>query len=871
MENRERADGDDRSDPRSVSGSSAPRLPPEYRFVRFLGEGAMGSVVLAEQLAPIKRQVAVKVLRPGRRSSRAIHRFELERRALARMNHPSVAQIYDAGETDAGEPYVVMELVDGAPVTDFADAHRLDVKQRLALFAEACRGLHHAHLRGILHRDVKPSNVLVTDTEQGPRAKVIDFGIAKALDESESFAGSEGLTIDGVVGTPVYISPECFSELADDLDVRADVYALGVLLFDLLIGATPLGRTGESLLRYATRLAEEEPAAPSQRFRERPEEGRLALARDRRTSPAALARLLRGDLDRIALRAVEKDRSRRYGSAAELADDVERFFRHEPVRAVPPGGLYLLRKFVRRHWTSVTAGLLFVAALLAGIVAVTLESRQTERARRASEIARGQAEDLVGFMLEDLHGSLEPLGETALLGRVAARVEDYYRQLAPEHRDDRPERQVRALRHAGEVFLRRGELPAAAQALEEGREYGLTRLELQPERNDLRVELSRTLAALGQVRKSQGDWPQAEELLRPAVELQRDAVERSGGELELRSGLADVLDTLGGIQGRRRLHDASFASFLSALDIRRALVAAMVDRLDWRYGLAVSLDRVGDAYKRRRLLSEAMDAYSQGLDLLSDLVKQEPNNIEWRHALAVAWDNVGDVHLAQGRAEAALAAYEEDLEISLELAEKDPGNVRRVVALTYAWAGVAEGQEVLGRHEAALRSLDEGIALCRRHRIDAATSVDWAGRAARLLTRSGRLRRVLGRIEPAHDDLQEAIELRQGLLEVDPENVIWRHGLARAEIELGRLLAATGHDGEAREAIERGLAAIDPLLGEDASLSLVATAATGLVLLGRTEEVMPWLARLEKAKWFNDPGHADLLSLGRERGLIASS
>ncbi len=830
----------------------------------------MGSVILAEQLAPIKRSVAVKVLRPGRRSPRAIHRFELERRALARMNHPAVAQIYDAGETGAGEPYVVMEWVDGAPVTDFADARRLDVEQRLALFAEVCRGLHHAHLRGILHRDVKPSNVLVTDTERGPRAKVIDFGIAKALDESESFAGSEGLTIEGVVGTPVYISPECFSELADDLDVRADVYALGVLLFDLLVGATPLGGTAESLLTYATRLAEKEPAAPSQRFRERPEEERVALARDRRTNPAGLDRLLRGDLDRIALHAVEKDRTRRYASAAELADDVERFLRHEPIRAVPPDGLYLFRKFVRRHRASVTAGLLFIVSLLAGIVAVTLESRQTEKARRASEIARGQAEDLVGFMLEDLHGSLEPLGETALLGRVAARVEDYYRQLAPEHRDDRPERQVRALRHVGEVFLRRGELPAATQALEEAREYGTTRLGLRPERNDLRAELARTLAALGQVRKSQGDWPGAEELLRRAMELQQDAIERSGGEIELRSGLADMLDALGGIQGRRRLLDASFASFSSALDIRRQLVATAADRLDWRYGLAVSLDRVGDVNKRRRLLAEAMAAYREGLDLLSGLVEQEPDNMDWRHALAVAWDNVGDVHLASGRAEAALAAYEEDLAISLELAEKDPGNVSRAVALSYAWAGLAEGQEALGRHQAALRSLEEAIALCRRHLADVAASADWAGRISRLLTKSGRLRRVLGRIEKAQDDLQEAIELRQDLLEVDPENVIWRHGLARAEIELGRVLTATGRHGEAREAIERGLAAIDSLLGEGPSLSQIATAATGLVLLGRTEEVMPWLARLEQARWFDDPGHADLLRLCREHGLISS-
>jgi WD40 repeat protein/serine/threonine protein kinase len=343
------------------------RLGP-YTLVARIGEGGMGAVYLAEQDQPVRRQVALKIVKPGMDSAQVVARFEQERQALALMDHPHIAKVLDAGTTDAGRPFFVMELVRGVPITRYCDDHRCTLRQRLELFAAVCQAIEHAHTKGVIHRDVKPSNVLVTLQDGQPVPKVIDFGVAKAVGQrlTEHTVCTQYGT---VVGTFEYMAPEQAELGGVGVDTRSDVYSLGALLYELLTGTTPLERARlkaaafDEVLRL---IREAEPPRPSTRLNSAGE--RLAaIAANRRAEPARLARLLRGELDWIVMKCLEKDRNRRYQTANGLARDVQHYLADEPVEACPPGAGYRLGKFARKH----RAGLLAALGLVLLLIAVT--------------------------------------------------------------------------------------------------------------------------------------------------------------------------------------------------------------------------------------------------------------------------------------------------------------------------------------------------------------------------------------------------------------------------------------------------------------------------------------------------------------------
>jgi serine/threonine protein kinase/WD40 repeat protein len=343
-----------------------------YKLLEQIGEGGFGVVYMAEQTKPVRRKVALKVLKPGMDTRQVVARFEAERQALALMDHPNIARVFDGGETTAGRPYFVMELVRGVPITDFCDINHMPVRQRLELFATVCHAVQHAHHKGVIHRDLKPSNIMVTLHDGAPVVKVIDFGIAKAL--GQQLTDKTLFTnFAQMIGTPIYMSPEQAEMSGLDIDTRSDIYSLGVLLYELLTGTTPCDRerlktAGFDEIRRIIR--EDEPATPSTRITALGASATLVSA-NRQSDPRRLSQLVRGDLDWIVMKALEKDRQRRYETASALAADVLRHLRDEPVLACPPSTMDRLRRVVRRHKTAVVAGTALLLTLVIGMIGTT--------------------------------------------------------------------------------------------------------------------------------------------------------------------------------------------------------------------------------------------------------------------------------------------------------------------------------------------------------------------------------------------------------------------------------------------------------------------------------------------------------------------
>jgi eukaryotic-like serine/threonine-protein kinase len=485
-----------------------------YLLIQKLGEGGMGQVWLAEQTAPVKRQVALKLIKSGLYDSAVIQRFESERQSLAVMNHPAIAKVFDAGSTKDGQPYFVMEYVDGLPITKYCDAKRLKVRERLELFIKVCEGVQHAHQKAIIHRDLKPSNVLVVEVDGKPMPRIIDFGLAKAISPQPAAEQTLFTQMGAMIGTRGFMSPEQADPGVQDVDTRTDVYSLGVTLYVLLTGTLPFDQEQwkrkpfDEVLRQ---LREEDPPSPSTKLIEEEETARDS-SKKRATEPGQLVALLRGDLDWITLRALEKDRARRYGTPSELAADIERHLQNRPIVARPASSGYRVRKYFQRHRVGVAVASGVAALLVAFAAAQTVQLRRTTVERDRATHERDRANRISAFMTSMFKVSdpNEARGNSITVREI---LDKSSKEIETGLAQD-PELQVQLMGTMGEVYSNLGLFPQAQAMLEHS---------VETARRTGRSENPETLRARSHLcflLLRQGRYSEAETVAREAIPAQ---------------------------------------------------------------------------------------------------------------------------------------------------------------------------------------------------------------------------------------------------------------------------------------------------------------------------------------------------------------
>ena len=762
-----------------------------YKLLQKIGEGGMGAVFMAEQERPVRRKVALKVIKPGMDTARVIARFEAERQALAIMDHASIARVLDAGATETGRPFFVMELVKGVPITEYCDRNHLTPKERLELFIPVCQAIQHAHQKGIIHRDIKPSNVLVTLHDGKPVPKVIDFGVAKAVDQrlTEKTLFTE---FGAVIGTLEYMSPEQAEMGALDIDTRSDIYSLGVMLYELLTGSTPLERAKLRQAAYSEilrRIRDEEPMKPSTRLSES-KDALPTISAQRKMEPARLTKLVRGDLDWIVMKSLEKDRTRRYETANGFARDVQRYLDGDPVEACPPSAFYKMRKFARKHRAALaTAGAFAFLLIVASVVSAGLAlwaNRERARAVNAENLAKKQ---------QDRAQEREQMAIDAV-----KRFGDVVRD-TPELRNNLALSQLRAmLLKEPQAFFKR------------------LRDRLQADQATTPESLARLAAAtfgLGGLTDEIGDKREAIRAYEESLAIWDRLARENPSVAKFQSELAACHHKIGFLQSETGRHSDALASYEKARAILERLARENPSVAEYQSALAGTPNYIGLLQSETGRSSDALTSYEKTLPILERLAAENPSVTAFQNDLATSYNNIGLLLSKTGRSKDALASYEKARVIFERLASENPSVIAFQNDVARSHNNMGSVQSGTGRTGDALAAYEKARVIRERLVYENPSVIGFQNDLARSHNNIGLLQSKTGWLNDALASYEKARVIFERLARENPSVTSFRHDLATSHNNIGQLQGATGQTDDALASYEKNRTILKQLVREN--------------------------------------------------------